>query len=292
MKKSIVALSLASLFAWPAFTCDENGETGFVPQNDLYIGTEALDANMTKKDFEKIIDDVSEIYAPIVESKGATLNVVKKWDDGTVNAYAMRKNDGKIWEIHMFGGLARHKTITNDAFAAVVCHELGHHLGGAPKKTDYFGRLRWASNEGQSDYWGINKCLKQYFEKDDNIKIIGKMSPKQPAVAACNEVYSDPQEVAICIRSSMAGLSLGNLFRALRRMTTELSFTTPSKSVVKKTSHSHPQPQCRLDTYFNGALCDKDPSAEVSDSDANVGFCSRSENYVKGVRPLCWYKPL
>jgi hypothetical protein len=33
----------------------------------------------------------------------------------------------------MFGGLARHELVTDDGFMMVVCHETGHHLGGAPR---------------------------------------------------------------------------------------------------------------------------------------------------------------
>jgi len=77
----------------------------------------------------------------------------------------------------MFGGLARHETMTPDGFATVVCHELGHHLGGVPKKFSWFGNS-WASNEGQADYFGIMKCLRKMFEHEDNVKIVKEIDDK------------------------------------------------------------------------------------------------------------------
>ena len=48
--------------------------------------------------------------------------------------------------------------------------------------------------------------------------------------------------------------------------------------------------QCRLDTYFQGSLCDKDVNDEVDNSDAE-GVCTLAQGYTFGTRPLCWYKP-
>ena len=73
---------------------------------------------MTQEKFEAIIKRVYDAYAPIVASKGATLDMINNWDDGTVNAYANR--DGNVWHVNMFGGLARHSLVTDDGFMLVV----------------------------------------------------------------------------------------------------------------------------------------------------------------------------
>ena len=55
-----------------------------VPDNDLYIGVNDKNANsMTQEKFNKILDDVNEIYAPIVESLNAELKFARNWDDGS-----------------------------------------------------------------------------------------------------------------------------------------------------------------------------------------------------------------
>ena len=87
----------------------------------------------------------------------------------------------------------------------------------------------------------------------------------------------------------MGGLSLAKLLGSLRG-NTEIDFSTPDTNVVDTTNTRHPAAQCRLDTYFQGGLCDKTIAEEVG-RDPLAGTCNRSENYIDGVRPLCWYKP-
>ena len=231
-----------------------------------------------------------------MKEKGAVLVAVKKWTDPTVNASAMQTmiDNQNIFAIYMFGGLARHHTMTADGLALVVCHEIGHHIGGAPKKLDYQGNLRWASNEGQADYWASSKCFKRVFGEDDNQSIVEKMNVPEEVKLKCDQVYSNENESALCQRSSMAGLSLAKLFHSLRSGSgidvKKPLFDSPTDEKVLVTFHGHPQPQCRLDTYFQGSLCDV--TAAVDQADAKVGNCNRSDGHEVGLRPLCWYKPI
>ena len=257
-----------------------------VPENDLWIPTTQKDVSkISEASFNSTIDEIERIYKPIVKERGANLTVVRNWEDGTVNAYASQ--NGKEWKVAMFGGLARHKAVTQDGFAAVVCHELGHHLGGAPK----YSNIDWASNEGQSDYFATAKCLRKYFEKDDNVALMESVKVPEFAVKKCTEVWSSPEEIAVCKRNAMAGMSLASLFKELRRLTKPLKFETPDTNVVTRTQHPHTAPQCRLDTYFQGSLCDISAYEDVSEDDEVTGVCTRSNDYKLGVRPLCWYKP-
>lgn len=289
MRKGFLALMVATLLSTPAFTCSEDGSTGIVEENNLYIAVGEKNTNgLTEEDFNDIITKIENIYKPIIEAKGKRLQIERNWTDGTVNAYA--RQSGNTWHVAMFGGLARHETITRDGFATVVCHELGHHLGGAPKKAGWWSSS-WASNEGQADYFGTSKCLRKYMEVDDNVSIVSQMDIPVAAQTKCEAAFTSEGDVAMCLRGAMAGMSLANLFRALRNLTTELKFDTPDQNVVTRTNDNHPAPQCRLDTYFNGALCDVDHYTDVSQTDALVGTCNRVDSYTDGVRPLCWYKP-
>lgn len=288
MRKGLIALALATVLSAPAFACDMHGNSGFVEENNLWISTDAKSVStIDEKEFTKIMDRVEAIYAPVIAAKGKKLELIRKWEDGTVNAYAQQT--GNVWKVSMFGGLARHETITSDAMALVACHELGHHLGGQPRKKSWFGTA-WASNEGQSDWWGNMKCMRKYMENDDNITIAGELKLPELAKSKCDANFSDANEVAMCYRGAMAGLSLGNLFRALRNLTTELKFDTPDPGKVTTTNHNHPAPQCRLDTYFAGALCDRDAYADVDGTSHTKNVCNRAAGDVDGLRPLCWYK--
>lgn len=263
-----------------------------IPENNLWIAPDAKGVTMTQAEFNKDIDNIEDLYKPIVkEEYGKTLKVVRNWEDGTVNAYATQK--GSVWEVHMFGGLARHKATTDDGFMAVICHELGHHIGGAPKIASWYG-TSWASNEGQSDYFATTKCLKKFFEQDikKTIKVYREASASQALIAKqkCDEVYNEEANAAICYRSAMAGKSLATLLGSLRSAKAP-RFDTPDTKVVTKTYDKHPEAQCRLDTYFQGALCDQDHMLLPSMTEASVGYCMRSNGYEVGIRPLCWYRP-
>jgi hypothetical protein len=287
MKNGILlsALSL-SLFCCQSFGFDIQGRARFMPENTQRISKDSKDTNgMTKEKFESIITRVYNSYSPIVTSRGATLVMDNKWDDETVNAYANQL--GSTWTVYMFGGLARHPLVTDDGFMLVVCHETGHHLGGAPK---YSGGLGWAATEGQADYFGALKCLKRVLEKDDNIGIVAGMTVDTEATNKCEKVYKNANEIALCQRSAMAGKSLALLLGELGG-TPNIAFNTPDKSVVQKTNENHPAAQCRLDTYFNASLCDKTYSDDVSNTSPIPGTCIKKDGYKMGPRPLCWYKP-
>lgn len=288
MKNGILISALAISFSLSqAFACDIHGKSGFMPENSLYISKEDKATNgMTKERFEAIVNRVYVSYASIVKAKGATLEMNNNWDDGTVNAFANQK-DG-VWHVNMFGGLARHPLVTDDGFLLVVCHETGHHLGGAPK----YGGLgnTWASNEGQADYFGSLKCMRRVLEKDDNQAIVAKMVVDAEAKNKCEMVYKSSDEVALCERIAMAGKSLAMLLGDLGG-NSKVAFNTPDKKAVRKTNDAHPAAQCRMDTYFSGSLCDKSFTEDVSDKSPINGTCIKRDGYTVGARPLCWYKP-
>ncbi len=292
MKKRILGLSLVSLIQWnlnTGYACDEQGKTGFLPENKLSVPVNAKSVStVTEQKFNEIITDIAELYEPIIKKKGGTLQVNRLWSDATVNASAQRS--GSTYVVNMYGGLARHSTITADGFALVMCHELGHHLGGAPKKAAMFGAM-WASNEGQADYWGNMKCMRHLFENEDNARVLASMKVDTYVEKSCLSQFTQVNDRNICIRTAMAGLSLGNLFKVLRNLRTDLTFQNPDPSRVARTNDNHPEPQCRLDTYFNGALCEADLNDEVSDKDENQGVCTTKNGQTVGVRPLCWFKP-
>lgn len=287
----ILFLILLSSFSY-SYTID--GTEGIVKENDLWIGPDAKNINLIDETlFNNIIDKVVEVYEPIIKGHNAKLIVKKKWESGTVNAYASRSRNK--WMIHMFGGLARHSAITPDAFALVVCHEIGHHLGGAPKKTKSYGRngvrTRWATTEGQADYWATLKCLRKTWRGENHTEALASIEVPKEVVDSCNSQFSNIEDIQICQRGAMAGLSTAKLFQDLRDQDTSPDFSTPDPNVVTRSFQNHPATQCRLDTYFQGALCSLSEFIDVDQENALVGNCNRSENETVGIRPLCWFKP-
>ena len=119
MRKGFLALMVATLLSTPAFTCSEDGSTGIVEENNLYIAVGEKNTNgLTEEDFNDIITKIENIYKPIIEAKGKRLQIARNWTDGTVNAYA--RQSGNTWHVAMFGGLARHETITRESWMVVI----------------------------------------------------------------------------------------------------------------------------------------------------------------------------
>jgi len=271
--------------------CDRFGVTGFISEEDMNNIISLGVSDIDQKEFNYVLDRIDSIYAPEFQKRNANLIIERRWDDDTKNAYAQQT--GNDWKISMFGGLARHEAITSDAFALVACHEIGHHIGGAPKKRSFFS-TSWASNEGQADYWANLKCMRRYMLDDNNESIVNSMSSVDPyARQKCENAFSDfdDNEFYMCLRSSMAGLSLANFFKSLRNTNKELRFETPNNRQVSSTNDDHPEPQCRVDTYFQGALCSVDYEEPVSKSNYKTGTCNRDDGDTLGLRPLCWFKP-
>ena len=286
MKHGLLALALITQ---SAFTCTIDGVEGFVPENDLKISVNAKRfGGLSEEQFTKAIDSVETVYTPIITSMGATLKIVRKWTDPTVNAYAQQS--GKTWMVSMFGGLARHETITEDGMALVVCHEIGHHIAGAPlyswKASPNAG---WAATEGQSDYFSTTKCLRRVWLNEDNASIVAAMEIPELVKTSCKTAWSNENDYNICLRGAMAGASVSNLFAALRKSPPG-AFNTPDPAVVARTYEAHPAYQCRLDTYFQGALCEKGFSDDFARDSEVTGACHGTTGQTVGLRPACWYK--
>lgn len=279
-----VGFALTASFAAAASRSGE-ARTSFLPENNLKIPIhmDGTGGGLTEAQFNQVLDKIQGLYAPIIKARGGVLKIERRWTDDTVNAYAQRI--GNTYQISMFGGLARQEAVTQDGFALVACHELGHHLGGAPKVSS------WASNEGESDYFGALKCLRRVFNSPGSAVFTRLESNDAVAQKACDAQFQSASDRAVCVRSSAAGVSLGTLLNILGGGSVTPKLDTPDNSVVDTTDDSHPAAQCRMDTYFQAALCARPWNDSMSDTDPNVGACTRSQGFSVGLRPLCWYKP-
>lgn len=233
---------------------------------------------LTQDQFNGILAEFFTIYDPIVKSHGYTLVLKNKWKDATVNSDTTVS--GSNWVINAYGGLARYSIMTPDAYMMVLCHEMGHHLGGYPN-------MGWASNEGQSDYYATAKCFpRTSYGKKNSFRMV-------PAVVTehCQLQHMSSTDINTCINSAMTGLTLASVLRGLGNTPSSIDFTTPDPTQVSTTDNSHPNAQCRLDTYFSGAVCGKQYTQDFSTTSPIQGACAEEAGDKIGVRPRCWYKP-
>jgi hypothetical protein len=283
--RSTALLLTALTFSSYSFTCT-NGK-GFLPENGLRIPISEKTSGLTEAQYHSVIDKVEKVYSPIVKSYGALLKIDRKWESDVVNAGTYRDEGAYHLHINLYGGFARHPFITEDGYALVICHELGHHIGGAPKKI-INGKKFWASTEGQSDYFATLKCLRKVFAEEDNIAVVSEMNVPDVVREECDH-FPAKWERALCIRTSLAGLSVSSV-NADSRKVPPPQFETTDTKVVEKTYDAHPVPQCRLDTYFQGSVCEVPSFKTVSQNDETTNTCHESLSHRKGLRPRCWYR--
>lgn len=269
------ALLAPTLKAQPKVLCE-----GFLPKNNLRIPVgDVRAAGIAEAQFNAVMDRVQAVYGPIIASHGATLQINRLWDDPTVNASA--EQQGNTWILNMYGGLARHKAVTYDGMMLVACHELGHHLGGFPK----INGADWATNEGGADYFATLKCLRRTLPATDPDQI------DSVAQQGCAATYKgDAAGRASCERGAMAGVSVSTLLAELGQDGNP-KLDTPDTSEVSVTNDEHPASQCRLDTYYQGALCTKKVDENQTNTEPATGACTKSQGYKVGLRSRCWYAP-
>jgi hypothetical protein len=329
MKQLLVAALVLTGFAVVAGSASSNTLcAGIVPQNDMHIPVNSFSAGgLSEAEFNSVMDKMDAYYIPLLKAKGKQYDLKRLWTDDTVNASATEQ--GTDFIVNMYGGLARYPIMTTDGMTLVACHETGHHLGGAPKEggsdggggggnpfpfpfpfpvsghvTDGGnpfpfpfpfpgggggGGMTWATDEGGADYYANLRCFHFILGGEDNIAWVKANTVDPQAKSTCSATYTDAKDAALCMRAATAGQVLAKIFQGLSKETTEPKFETPDSSIVTTTFDDHPHTQCRMDTYYQAALCMNDLKTELSDTDYKVGTCI---DYNKvGARPRCWFHP-
>lgn len=235
----------------------------------------------SEEKFNEIIDNVSSLYKDQIARMGKTFNVKKYWNENHVNAYANKSETS--WTIFLYGGVFKAKQATEDSLALVVCHEIGHLLGGAPF---YSGTA--ASAEGQADFWATSICFKKYTE------VFKKNTDS--ADLTINSLCSDSPDTNNCHRNLQASLDLAKVLA--RDSNKEPSYSINLAKVLKATKEDHPDPQCRLETYKRGYFCDLPFDDEEFISKSNTDKLTtdfKCPTQIDGTtvyleqRPTCWF---
>ncbi len=89
----------------------------------------------------------------------------------------------------------------------------------------------------------------------------------------------------------MTGKSLANFIASFTPLHNLVDFNKPDNTIVSTSFEEHPKAQCRLDTFFQGILCDKSYDQDIDNKDPITGTCVASDGHKVGIRPRCWYKP-
>ncbi len=180
-----------------------------LPPNRLHLQDRlGAPSAMTEARFNQIIDQMMAPWLVIAKSRGINLTVERNWTDPTVNAFAAQS--GNNWKVAMFGGLARRPEVTEDGFALVVCHELGHHFGGYA----FYGNQEWGAAEGEADYFSTDVCGKYVWGQQPQKNMMYRSLNDVPPVVtqACLAAWgSNPNAQGWCVRAAAASMSLASL---------------------------------------------------------------------------------
>jgi hypothetical protein len=136
------------LLAWAL-----SAQASFFPEDGVLTKASKLNVDPHRaQQAERLLTQFQQRLSPLVSARGAELVLLPLWEDARVNALASRASG--VWKIEIFGGLLLHPELDDDKLLLVMCHELGHHLGGAPTAS----RQGWSACEGQADYWSASAC--------------------------------------------------------------------------------------------------------------------------------------
>lgn len=275
LKQTLVLLLLTTQ-AIESYACGH----GFFPKSADYIGSFSETAVKTNIHAANIVDIFQDVYSPIFKEQGKTLQINFDWENSKLNAYATR-DDYNNPVINITGGLATHDLITQDSLSLILCHEVGHFLGGAPKKRrGRSTRKSWSSAEGQADYYATAFCMKKIFAKLPEQKSNTKANRYQQESA---QICNSPR----CKRIALASLTVARIYAEIDFFSNELSLISNDDYTVYETVYGHSNPQCRLDTMISGLLCPNSESIAFDDGDLIKSSCKANQYR----RPRCWFYP-
>lgn len=259
-------------------------------------------ANMTEEQFAGAIRKIQNVYQPIVKKLGGRLKISGDWKKTSL--FAGTTQLFGVWAVEITGGLARNPHLTTDGMSLILCHELGHHLGGfAFGKAQTPIQSAWAANEGQSDYFATHVCAKKLWQSELEINAGFRATTSTVVKSQCDSVWNDSNQKDLCYRILAAVESVSNTMANLKGQKFP-HFDTPDKSIVQATNNNHPDTQCRMDTSLQGALCLAQfddgviPGKRFSNRTENIESereaarytCTILSGFSVGLRPSCWFK--
>lgn len=299
-RRLFLSVLAVSFLATPAFAVfvDEEISGPLDTKDENMVVTEPAE-------FTEIVNGIKRVYDPIIKKLGGKLVVQAQWGSNTPNAFA--KKSFTNWQVVITGGLARQPAMTRDGLALVVCHEIGHLVAGFPfAETGLaaFLGMNWVSSEGEADYYATHVCARKIWANDTKQNQMFRSYASAEIKAECDKIWKTEADQNICYRTVEASESLGTVLASLSKKPAPL-LHTPSTKVAKATDLRHPEAQCRLDTYFQGAICPtgwndavipgrKQPGGKTgiaAEKQAAMASCSKASGYSVGLRPTCWYKP-
>lgn len=260
MKRALFAIFFLIAFAQTATAADQAW-----PPNPFYLPYDST--NVGPVNFEKanlVATQLQNIYQNefnLKKKHNYFLTVAIDWLSPYFAAFATQKPvEANFFQavVVAWGGMVRVPEMTEFGLAATLCHELGHHFGGAPYQQEPLPD--WSSSEGQSDFYAASVCLPRWFKVIDE---------QQKPMQFHSDIKAKCASSQACLYTAQAGYDFVRVIRNYSYQDIpQLSILQKETLVVSETlMNRYPTYQCRLDTFLS------------------VAFAGGSAE-----RPPCWFK--
>lgn len=226
-----------------------------------------------------------ELFTPFAKARGFHAISINQDFEHPQYVGGVNTLNGEIRVIFGSEFNAVYPELSEDAYAKILCHELGHILGGtAANEQDPGVQI---SPEAGSDYFAGAVCLPKLFK---NLPASNLIIADPIVTTNCGLQFTNAAEQLICQRVAMAGLSFFTSFhhamvRSIPGIENEKFYAVPDLN-VKDTGYYdfYPSFQCRGETLAAGAYC---PTSQgLWDQGIKNWHCKSG----LGARPSCWFK--
>lgn len=235
-----------------------------------------------------------EFDAMIGSTDETGVNVLVKIERQSTSLAAYVERNSDFATLTVTDALIFSSRTSVDGLRMTLCHELGHILGGAPRRdvplewdgpVAHDGRSE-ISAEGQADYYASLVCFPRLVRGHDHKAALAGNPVQSEIGEACDRAHGRGSEDSlICRRSAAGGHNMLTLVRHF-----QISSTTPSQMTAPSTiTNSYPDRQCRLDTILAGSRC----SQNSRPHQIRLDFDRAEQNECLSTiaaRPKCWYR--
>lgn len=199
-------------------------------------------SSITEGDYKDLLEKFSrKHFIDVYKKTGRPLVIPFEWENPYFAAFA--KNQGPLMSISLWGGMARAPGVNKLILVTLLCHELGHFIGGEPKQ--HISGAEWASTEGQSDFYAASVCVPNFVKSHPDViseissEVAQRCGPNNDCKVVLQAGWDTVRFLQRYSFRNFVPVSLGNREKA-----------TPV--LVRD---SYPSDQCRLDTFVAAAAC-------------------------------------
>ncbi len=242
----------------------------------------------------QILQEFERLYRSQTVALG--FKFVLNIDEVSASESADAQRDTREGRVTVTRRLLQNPRMSDDGLRTILCHEIGHILGGAPRRNvppEWDGPtapdgLSFMSSEGQADYYATLVCFRQLVRGQNHkavLTALGAGDTDSLLADKCDRAHGNKTEDALICRRAVRGAF--NMLQMIK--TFPIAIGAESGFIAGMTiTDAYPDRQCRLDTFMAGALCRTEfvPTSASFDFDvASVNTCASD----LAQRPKCWY---